>query len=174
MTLRDGDFPRWKATSRIEEESMMLAKRGDKPLSYVELLQLTAQNDRLAAERDRLQAQNAQMREELEAAQMRNRHWETYHDEAELRAVQMREALRAATLVMCRDNCDYACNHQEGCDEGKLIKAALSTEPIDYHNPADVKRIAELENVLGIAADRIERELGAASAVMYRAALLGR
>jgi hypothetical protein len=111
MTLRDGDFPRWKATSRIEEESMMLAKRGDKPLSYVELLQLTAQNDRLAAERDRLQAQNAQMREA----------WLKFH----------------------HSKPDTAC-----ADYREVCRIMQEGEPIEWHNPADVSRIAKMERIL--------------------------
>jgi hypothetical protein len=63
---------------------------------------------------------------------------------------QMREALEA----IIEDNDVGGIIGYDAINKGR---AALSPEPIDWHNPADVKRIAELEEALAEAQQEAAR-----------------
>lgn len=65
---------------------------------------------------------------------------------------QMREALEAALKLMCEhcpdSDVEPKCDDSTGCSVWVKVTAALQSTRGDYHNPADVRRIAELTDEL--------------------------
>lgn len=111
---------------------------GDDPCDECGILEVLEQVNTLTAERDRLTAQIAQMREALETRERL--------DHMMAQCPDCGEANHA-------DFCTY--RYGDGCEDEEehvraLARAALSTEPVDYHNPADTARIAELEKAIRV------------------------